>query len=187
MTVIDFILLLVLIIIIFVGFSVGIIKMASVILGMYLALQVAALLYIPFASLTGGTVSSQDVWFGILWGVWTIIFTLIVLSFTRYIQLPQWLAGIEQLAGMVLGLIAGIFGLLVLGFVFQNTITVGLAGSGCNGGFLRFFAQQFNGSLLMHVFNTIKIVLLNYLSPWLPSNNLPVFQDQSALVRSCGL
>lgn len=187
MSLIDILLLFILLGIVYVGFNIGLIKMASILLGMYIGLQVAAFLYIPFGNLTGGTVSSEDVWFGVLWAAWSAIATLIILSFTRHIALPESLANIEQVLGMAFGLLVGVFGLLVLGFVFQNTITLGLATSGCGSGTLKFFAGQFNGSLLMHIFSSVKVVLLNYMSPWLPSNNLPVFQDNSAYVRSCGI
>ena len=193
MNLIDFLLLFIWLGIIFLGFSVGIIKMGCALIGMYIGVNIAALVYQPFASLTvkpGADPSvGYVVWFGVAWIVSSIVFTLIALSFLGPLELPRWMKGFEQLAGLASGLVVGIFGLLVFGFVIQNTLALALASSQCQGGFVKFFAQNFTDSLLMHIFGAVKDVLINALSPFLKngSSAIPVFQDNSAQVRSCGL
>ncbi len=193
MNLVDLLLLFLFLMVIFIGFSVGLIRMLCVVIGMYVGVNIAALTYVAFAGLTaekGDAVSQKTaeiVWFGVVWVVSSIIFTLVAFSFLRYIVLPGWLRSIEQLTGLVAGMFVGIFGLLVVGYVFQNSLALALASSHCDGGLTRFFAVGFRDSLLMHVFNAVKVVLLDTLSPWLPTNKIPVFADNSSTVRSCGV
>lgn len=193
MNLVDLLLLFLFLMVIFIGFSVGLIRMVCVVIGMYVGVNIAALTYVAFAGLTaekGNPVSqatAEVVWFGVVWVVSSIIFTLVAFSFLRYIVLPGWLRNIEQLTGLVAGMFVGIFGLLVIGYVFQNSLALALASSQCSGGPTRFFASGFQNSLLMHVFNGVKVVLLDTLSPWLPTNRMPVFADYSSTVRACGI
>lgn len=181
---VDILLLFVLVGIIFLCFTKGLIKVASVMLGMYLGLQVAALFYKLFGGLTAeaGNESSirtnQVIWFGILWVVWSIIFSLVVLSFTKSYRMPEKWGNIDQLGGLALGLFAGIFGVLVMSYVIRNTIALAWVAAGKPNNYLYGIKSGFDGSLLMGVFQSLKFVFLNVLSPWLPGNELPVFIDK---------
>lgn len=181
----DIILLLALIGIIFACFSAGLIRVTSILLGMYLGLQVAALFYKIFAGLTaeaGNKASEQTnqvIWFGILWVVWSIIFSLIVISFTKEYQLPKtkrW-GNIDQVGGLVVGIFAGIFGVLIISYVVRNTVTLAWFAAGRPNNYLYAILSGFQGSLLMGVFKAMKVVFLNFLSPWLPSGEIPVFSE----------
>lgn len=179
--VIDIFFLIAIIAIAFMGFNFGIIKVATVILGMYIGMQIAALFYPIFGGLTANQSSAssiytnQIVWFFILWVVWSIIFSLVGFSFTNSIVLPKRLGNVDQLGGLALGLFAGIFGLLIVGFVLKNTMVLFWYGSGRPGNWLGSLVTGFDNSIIFGVFRTLKVVYLNILSPWLPANKIPVF------------
>ncbi|MEI6043380.1 MAG: CvpA family protein [Chloroflexota bacterium] len=182
---IDIILFIFLIIIVYICFSTGLIRVASVMLGMYLGLQVAALFYKIFANITSdgsaaSTMTNQVIWFGILWLVWSIILSLVVISFTKEYSLPKtkkW-GNIDQVGGLVLGIFAGVFGILVVSYVVRNTVTMAWAAAQYPHNYMEGIVYGFDGSLLMSIFRTLKVVFLNVLSPWLPSNEIPVFTDK---------
>ncbi len=182
MTWIDFILFFILIGIVFLCFSTGLIRVASVILGMYLGLQVAALFFKIFATITaeaGNPASiqtNQVIWFGILWVVWSIIFSLVVISFTKEYTLQKRWGNLDQIGGLVLGIFAGVFGILIISYVIRNTITLAWVAAGKPNNYLFAIKSGFDGSLLMSVFNTLKVVFINALSPWLP-NDFPIFNN----------
>jgi uncharacterized membrane protein required for colicin V production len=180
---IDVLLLLILVAIIFLCFSKGLIKVSSVLLGMYLGLQVAALFYKLFGALTaeaGNDASirtNQVIWFGILWVVWSIIFSLVVMSFTKEYRMPEKWGNLDQIGGLVVGLLVGIFGVLVMAYVIRNTVTLAWIAAGRPSNYLYAIKSGFDTSILMGVFNSIKVLFLNVLSPWLPSGEIPVFQN----------
>ncbi len=182
MTIVDVFLFLILLVLLYMSFSNGVLKVATVIIGMYGGLQVAALFYQIFGDLTANKgdpnsiTTNQIIWFFALWVVWSIIFTLVAWSFIGTIRLPKWANNFDQLGGLVLGLFASVFGMLIVGFVFKNTITMIWYGSGRPNNWLGFLKTSFEGSLLMGIFDAIKVLYLNILSPWLPSKDLPVFQ-----------
>jgi uncharacterized membrane protein required for colicin V production len=92
---IDIVLFLFLIAIVYMCFTTGLIRVASVMLGMYLGMQVAALFYTTFAGLTADNSNAasietnQIIWFGALWVVWSIIFCLMIINFTKEYSLPK--------------------------------------------------------------------------------------------------
>lgn len=110
--IIDFILLLVILIIAFMGFNMGLVKVGAGIVGMYLGIQIATFFYVVFADLTAtagnatSRATNQIVWFFTLWVVWSIVFTLILWSFTKTIYIPKRLANLDQLGGLALGMFA---------------------------------------------------------------------------------
>lgn len=183
MTIIDIVLFLILLVLIYMGFSSGVLKVAAVTLGMYGGLQVAALFYEIFARITAtpgdanSATTSQVVWFFALWVVWTIIFTLIAWYFLGSIKLPTWTNNIDQLLGLGLGFFAAIFALFVVSFVMKNTFTMIWYGSGRPSNWMLEVKMAFDNSFLMGLFQVLKVVYLNILSPWLPNKNLPVFQN----------
>ncbi len=183
MTWVDIILFIFLIIIVFICFSAGLIRVASILLGMYLGLQVAALFYKLFANITAevsnpaSVQTNQVLWFGILWVVWSIIFSLVVISFTREYSMPKKLANLDQIGGLALGIFVAIFGILVVAFVIRNTVSLAWISAGRPNNYLFSIVEGFRTSLLMGVFKSLKVVFLNFLSPWLPYNEIPVFSE----------
>src|SRR5215210_6417134 len=103
MTFIDVFLFLFLIYLLYISFTNGVLKVITVLLGMYGGLQVAALFQDLFANLTarGGDVNSittnRIVWFFILFIFWSIIFSLVAWSFIGKLQLPKIVLSIDQL------------------------------------------------------------------------------------------
>ncbi len=180
---VDFVLFLFLLFLLYLSFASGVLKVLTVLIGMYLGLQIAALSYKIFAELTadkskvGSGTTSQIIWFFILWVVFSIIFSLVVWSFLGTVRLPKWATNLDQLLGLGLGVLASVFAILVLGFVMKNTITMLWYGSGTPDNWLKAIKDGFEGSILIKIFNSIKVVYLNVLSPWLPSNDLPVFKE----------
>lgn len=180
---VDILLVLVLVVLLYVGFSLGILKMLTAILGMYIGLQFAAFLFPIFASLTtkagseNSAMTNQIVWFFILWVVWSIIGTLIVWSFLGQVRLPKWLSNLELLGGLILGLLAAVFALSIIGIVAKNVVTLFWIAQGRQGdNFLGFMKDSFDSSILIGIFDTIRFIYLSFLSPWLPSNIQNVFQ-----------
>ncbi len=182
MTWVDIILFLLLVGIIFICFSVGLIRVASVLFGMYLGLQVAAIFYRLFGGLTSdkGSASSiqtnEIIWFGILWVVATIILALVVISFTKSYSLPEKWGNIDQVGGLALGIIAGVFGILIIAFVVRNTLNLAWIAAGRPNNYLYAIVSGFQGSLLMNVFKGLKVLFLNVLSPWIPGD-IPIFNE----------
>jgi uncharacterized membrane protein required for colicin V production len=185
--VLDGFFLLVILIIAFMGFSMGLVKIGTAILGMYLGVQIAAIFYTTFASLTTTPGSSSSkatneiVWFFALWVVWSVIFTLIVWSFSKTLIVPKRLANLDQLGGLVLGMFAGIFGLFVLAFVFKNTVYLIWFGSGRPNNWIKSILDGFDTSVIFNILRSIRFVYLNILSPWLPVNQMPIFKDNPLL------
>ena len=182
-TFVDIILLILLLGLLYIGFASGTLKVLAIILGMYGGLQVAALFYTIFGSLTANqsdsasVITNQIIWFFALWIIWSIIFSLVAWSFLGTITLPKWLRNVDQLGGLVLGVFAAVFAMLIFGFVFKNTITMIWYGSGAPNNWLLTVKNAFDNSLLMSIFKSVKVLYVNILSPWLPGNNLPVFRD----------
>ncbi len=183
MTFVDVILFFMLLVMLYLGFSSGTLKVLTIIIGMYLGLQVAALFYQIFANLTANAgdqasiLTNQIIWFFALWVFWTIVFTLVAWSFLGSFDLPKWLRNVDQLGGLVLGVFASVFAMMVFGFVLKNTLTMIWFGAGKPTNWLYGLKTGFDNSLLMSIFNSIKFLFLNVLSPWLPSGNLPVFRN----------
>lgn len=181
--VVDLFIFLFILVLLYMSFSNGFLKVLTVVIGMYLGLQVAALAYKIFADLTtdktkpGSGTTNQIIWFFALWVVWTIIFSLVAWSFLGTINLPKWARNFDQLLGLSLGVFASVFAMLVIGFVFKNTITMLWYGSGTPDNWLKALKDGFDQSVLMKLFNTLKVVYLNILSPWLPAGDLPVFKE----------
>ncbi len=180
---IDVVLFLFLLFLLYLSFTSGLLKVATVLIGMYGGLQVAGLFYELFGNLTadktkpGSTTTNQIIWFFILWVVWSIIFSLVAWYFIGSFNLPKRLRNLDQLLGLGLGVFAAIFAMMIVGFVFKNTITMIWYGSGTPDNWLKAIKDGFDNSVLMGIFNSLKVVFLNVLSPWLPSKNLPVFQN----------
>jgi uncharacterized membrane protein required for colicin V production len=181
--VVDGILFFFLLFLLYLSFSQGFLKVLTVVIGMYLGMQVAALAYKLFANLTtdqakpGSATTNQIIWFFILWVVWSIIFSLVAWSFLGTIQLPKWARNFDQLLGLALGVFAAVFAILIISFVFKNTIIMMWYGSGAPDNWLKALKDGFEQSALIKLFNILKVVYLNILSPWLPSGDLPVFKD----------
>jgi len=182
MTWVDIILFIILIVIIFLCFSAGLIRVASIMLGMYLGLQVAGLFYSLFATITADRNSpasvqtNEVIWFGVLWVVWTIILSLVVVSFTKEYSMPERLGNVDQIGGLLLGIFVGIFGAMIIAFVIRNTSALGWISAGRPNNYLFTIYSGFRDSLLMGVFKTLKTIFVTTLSPWLPKN-IPVFGD----------
>lgn len=180
--VIDFILFAFLLVLLYLSFNNGVLKVATVLVGMYAGLQIAGLFYTTFASLTSdgkdadAAVTSQIVWFFALWAVFSIVFSLIAWSFIGTIELPQWMKNFDQLLGLGLGILASLFALVVLGYVFKNTITIMWYGSGRPDNWMAGVKNGFDKSAVISVLNIFKGLFLNVLSPWLP-RDVPVFRD----------
>jgi hypothetical protein len=79
--------------------------------------------------------------------------------------------------GLVLGLLAVIFGFMIFGYVFKNLITMLWYGSGRPTNTLFMIKEGFDNSFLMDLFGTFKGFFVNILSPWIPVKELPVFSD----------
>lgn len=187
MTLIDIVLFFILLIMLYMSFSQGILKVLTVTVGMYLGLQVAALFYQIFGDITSNKNdlssirTNQMVWFFALFVVWSIIFSLVAWSVIGTFNLPNWAKNLDQLGGLGLGIFASIFALFVVGFVFKNTITMMWYGAGTPSNWMFSLKQGFDNSVLMVIFNQLKVVYLNILSPWLPNNDLPMFRSDSTL------
>ncbi|HEX2911962.1 MAG TPA: CvpA family protein [Chloroflexia bacterium] len=183
MTFVDIFIFFIFLVLLYFSFSSGVLKVLSVIIGMYGGLQVAALFNDIFAELTSNKgdpssyTTNRIVWFFALFVVWTIIFTLVAWSFIGHINLPRWAKNFDQVLGLVLGVFAAVFAMLVVGFVFKNTITMIWYGSGRPTNWLLGVKEGFDNSFMMKIFNAIKVLYLNILSPWLPDKDLPVFKE----------
>ncbi|MEI7556067.1 CvpA family protein [Candidatus Chlorohelix sp.] len=181
--VIDFILLLVILLIAFMGFNMGLVKIGTGIFGMYLGIQIATYFYSVFAGLTAtasnptSVATNQIVWFFTLWIVWSIIFTLILWSFTKTIYIPKRLASLDQLGGLTLGMFAGIFGLFVIAFVVRNMVMIVWLSTGQPNNYSNSILEGFNNSIIFGILRSLRYVYLNILSPWLPVSQIPVFKD----------
>jgi hypothetical protein len=104
---------------------------------------------------------------------------LIVISFTKEYALPKtkkW-GNIDQVGGLILGIFAGIFGILIVAYVVRNTVILAWIAAQRPHNYLESIKMAFDSSLLMGVFKTLKFIFLNVLSPWLPSG-IPVFTDK---------
>ena len=183
MTFVDIVLFLMLLVMVYIGFSAGLLKVLTVIIGMYGGFQVAALFYTIFANITAtpgdpnSALTSQIVWFFVLWLVWSIIFTLVAWSFIGTITLPKWLSNIELLGGLILGLLAAVFAMSIFGIVMRNVVIMTWYGSGQPAGnWLDTLRLAFKNSFLISLFNSIRYVYLNLMSPWLPANTQSIFE-----------
>lgn len=180
--VIDFVLFLFLLFLLYMSFTNGFLKVLTVLIGMYIGLQIAGIFYTVFASLTSdpkaadSALTSQVVWFFVLWVIFSIIFTLVAWSFIGTLDLPRWMKNFDQLLGLGLGVFASVFALVVLGYVFKSTITIMWYGSGRPDNWLAGVKSGFDRSVLISVLNIFKGLFLNVMSPWLP-RDLPVFRD----------
>jgi Colicin V production protein len=179
-TLADLFLLIILFAMIFWCFVLGTMKVLTMILGMYFGLQVAALTYGIFASLTADKTSAslfahQNVWFGVLWLLWAVLFGLILWQFIKSVELPKGLANLDQIGGLILGAFAALFVVMVVGLVFKQVFAIVVAGSQGRNEFFNLMSEQFNNSIVIQVVNTLKVVFFNILSPWLPVNQLPLF------------
>lgn len=183
MTFIDVLLLLGMMSLLYVCFAKGILKVITVLIGMYAGLQVAAVFYKLFADLTAdktnpnSIVTNQVVWFFGLFIAWSIIFALVAWSFIRHFDLPKWAVSLDQVGGIVIGLLAVIFAFTIFGYVFKNIATLLWYGAGRPSNWLFTVVQAFDNSLLMKLFSAFKVLYLNILSPWLPAKDLPIFSD----------
>ncbi|MBN9390566.1 MAG: CvpA family protein [Chloroflexi bacterium] len=161
----------------------GILKVVTVLLGMYAGLQVSAVFYKIFADITANKsdpnsiTTNQVVWFFALWIVWSIIFSLVAWSFIRHLDLPKWAVNLDQVGGLVIGLLAVIFFFTIFGYVFKNIATLLWYGSGRPTNWLLTVKEGFDTSFFMKLFATFKALFVEILSPWLPSRDLPVFKD----------
>ncbi len=183
MTFVDILIFLGMMVLLYLCFTNGILKVLTVLIGMYAGLQVAAIFYKIFADLTAekanpnSITTNQIVWFFGLWIAWSIIFTLVAWSFIKHLQLPKWAVSLDQLGGLVLGFFATVFAMMILGYVFKNVTTLLWYGSGRPTNWLLTVKDGFDNSFFMKLFNTFKTLYLNVLSPWLPARDLPVFKD----------
>ncbi len=182
MTWLDIILFLILVGIVYTSFSLGLIRVASILIGMYVGVQVAASLYRLFAYSTADTANAASVqtnevvWFGLLWVVWSIIASLIIISFSKHYSLPKKWGNLDQIGGLALGVMAGVFGVLILSFVIRNTLNLVWSAAGRPDNYLFSVVSAFQGSLLMGIFKSLKVIFINVLSPWIPGS-IPVFSD----------
>lgn len=183
MTFVDIFLFLGMMALLYICFVNGILKVVTVLLGMYAGLQVGAVFYKIFADITAdkgnpnSVVTNQVVWFFALWIVWSIIFTLVAWSFIRHIQLPKWAINLDQIGGLVIGVFTVIFFFTIFGYVFKNIATLLWYGSGKPDNWLFAVKSGFDNSFFMKLFGTFKALFVEILSPWLPSRDLPVFKD----------
>ncbi len=183
MTFIDVFLFLFLLFLLYVCFTNGVLKVFTILIGMYGGLQVAALFQDLFANLTArgddinSVTTNRIVWFFILFLFWSIIFSLVAWSFISTIQLPKWALNADQLLGLALGIFASVFAMMVISFVFKNSLTMVWYGAGKPENWLLALKQGFDKSLLISIFDVLKVVYLNLLSPWLPARDLPVFSS----------
>jgi hypothetical protein len=181
-TIADILLLIVLFAMIFWCFVLGTMKVLTMILGMYFGLQVSALTYGLFASLTAdpkpdSIFTHQTMWFGVLWLLWAILFSLILWQFVRSIQLPKGLANLDQIGGLILGTFAAIFVVMIVGLVFKQIFAIVAATSQGRNEFFNLMRDQFNNSIIIQVVGILRVVYFNILSPWLPVNQLPLFSS----------
>lgn len=183
MTFIDVLLLIGMMALMYVCFVKGILKVITVLIGMYGGLQVAAVFYKIFGDLTAdktnpnSITTNQVVWFFGLFVAWSIIFSLVAWSFIRHISLPKWAISLDQIGGIVIGAFAVIFAFMIFGYVFKNIATLLWYGSGRPSNWLLTVVQAFDDSLLMKLFGAFRGLYVNILSPWLPARDLPVFKD----------
>jgi uncharacterized membrane protein required for colicin V production len=181
--IIDGILMLFFLVLLYISFDNGILKVATVLLGMYLGLQIAGLFYEPFAGLTAtagdpeSKTTSDIVWFFVLWAIFSIVFALVVWSIIGTFALPKWAGNIDQLGGLILGAFAGILFLTVVVFVMKNTTTMMWYGSGKPQNWLGGIVSGFENSFLVRILNIFRELFLNFLSPWLP-RTLPALRDK---------
>ena len=161
----------------------GILKVVTVLLGMYAGLQVAAIFYKIFADITAdkgnanSITTNQVVWFFGLWIAWSIVFSLVAWSFIRHFDLPKWAVNLDQIGGLVIGLLAVIFFFTIFGYVFKNIATLLWYGSGRPSNWLLTVKEAWDNSFFMKLFATFKALYVEILSPWLPAKDLPVFKD----------
>jgi hypothetical protein len=182
-TLADIFLLIILFVMIFVCFTLGTMKVLTILLGMYGGLQVAAFTYSFFANLTanpknGDSVDAhQTVWFGVLWLLWAVLLGLILWQFVKSIVLPKAIANLDQIGGLFLGIFVAIFVVMIVGLVFKQVFfIVALSSGGGGSGFFNLVSDQFQNSIVMRVVDIVRVVYFNILSPWLPVNQLPLFR-----------
>ena len=183
MTFVDVFLLLGMMALLYLCFVKGILKVVTVLLGMYAGLQVAAIFYKIFADITAekanpnSITTNQVVWFFGLWVAWSIIFSLVAWSFIRHLDLPKWAMNLDQIGGIVIGLLAVIFFFTIFGYVFKNIATLLWYGSGRPNNWLFTIKEAWDNSFFMKLFAAFKALYVEILSPWLPARDLPVFKD----------
>src|SRR4051812_35944946 len=117
MTFIDIFIFFALLGLLYLSFTSGILKVLTVLIGMYIGLQLSALTYQLFAGLTASqsadsVTTNQIVWFFALWIVWSIIFGYLAWTVIGTFQLPQWANNLDQLGGLALGVFASVFAML---------------------------------------------------------------------------
>ena len=172
----DFVIFVLLVVILFLCFGGGIVRVASILFASYIGLQLASYLYVPAANWTtkggdpGARPVNQMVWFGALWLVGTIIATVAVLNITRYVQLPGLLARMDQIGGVALGLVLAIFSLLIFTLVLRETLYVVWLSGGQKKDFVDFGRQMFTDSRIVTLFKDMSKPLLGILAPWLPKD-----------------
>jgi hypothetical protein len=179
---VDYLILISFMVIVGFGFFGGIAKVTAAIVAIYFSSVLAASFYQPTTDAMQRIFSSMSqrmgelVMFVVLFLVFSAVFTWIVAKWTGRIKMPRRAVLMDNIGGVVLGLVlaamtltfAGLFLTIVLQALNQ---TVALTGSGSVLGFLR---GQISDSTLLPQFLRMAPVVRGAISPWFPSGLPPI-------------
>ncbi len=184
LTVLDVILVIGILLFMLLGFTQGVIKVLFVIIATYFGLLLGSTIYVPIAEwLAPGILGKNKpvtngfelLIFFIIVLIIALLLTLFLFTSFRYAALPNSLALLDRVGGMVLGLVLGV---LVLSLVVLFLKTAGNVTGGTDAGgipLIGFAVSDVSNSQVAKVLLNTRDVIRALISPLINTNDNPLF------------